>query len=123
MVEFISEPITPLAGTADSAAMARGLPGLPAGFEWRGVRYRVAHTIDAWKWSSRAGSSAQGQAYLRRHYFRLRLSDGSTWTVYCLRQAPRSGPGARRWYLLERVPPAHETQRQDPAPPQADAPP
>lgn len=102
MDEFVSESIRPIEGTADAAAMASGLPGLPRGFEWRGQQYEVVEQLAAWKWSSRAGGSAKGQLYLRRHYFRLRMSDQSVWKIYFVRQSPRGGSSRRRWYMLER---------------------
>jgi hypothetical protein len=100
--EFVSEPITPLPGVFDARAMATGLPGLPAGFTWRGQTCAIVDVLADWKHSSREGSPAQGELYLRRHYFRLRMSDGSAWTVYLIRQTPRSGSPKRRWFLLER---------------------
>ncbi|MEK7755897.1 MAG: hypothetical protein AAB385_01665, partial [Planctomycetota bacterium] len=49
--------------------------------------------------SSREGARAGGELYLRRHCFRLRMSDDTIWTVYCTRQAPRSGDPKKRWFL------------------------
>jgi hypothetical protein len=104
MPEFVSEPITPHAGTFDAAAMATGLPGLPRGFTWRGAAYRIDEQLETWKASAPEGGRPGGERYLRRHYFRLRMSDGAVWTVYFVRQAPRSGPAKLRWflYLVER---------------------
>jgi len=99
MGELVSELITPYAGTSDAAGMARGEPGLPAGFTWRDERYDVVEQLAAWKESSREGARAQGELYLRRHYFRLRMSDENVWVVYCLRQTPRSGNPKKRWFL------------------------
>ena len=36
--EFVSEAIQPVVGTTDTAGMARGGPGLPRRFVWRGER-------------------------------------------------------------------------------------
>ncbi|MCP4245979.1 MAG: hypothetical protein GY778_02920 [bacterium] len=99
MTEFVSECISPWAGTSDAADMGRGLPGLPRGFDWRDGRYEVVRRLAQWKDSSREGGHAGGELYLRRHYHRLEMSDGSVWTVYFLRQAPRSGSAKRRWFL------------------------
>lgn len=96
--EFISEPLRPLRGTFDTRAMGTGLPGLPAGFTWRATAYTVIAVVAAWK----ASAPSSGQLYLRRHYYRLRMSDGRTWTVYFLRHA--YGDAARkRWYLESRI--------------------
>lgn len=102
MPELISECIVARAGTADAGRMALGEPGLPAGFAWRGEDYNIVDVLSTWKHSSREGSSAQGQLYLRRHYYELRMSDGSLWTVYFSRQNPRSGNPKARWFLYLR---------------------
>ncbi len=104
MAEFISEPIRPEPGTFETAAMSTGLPGLPRGFTWRGVAYQVEEQLEAWKASAPEGGRPGGERYLRRHYFRLRISGGAIWTVYFVRQAPRSGSAKLRWflYLVER---------------------
>ena len=41
MEEFVSEPITPHAGTFDARLMATGTPGLPSGFDWHGASYEI----------------------------------------------------------------------------------
>ncbi len=99
MPELISEPITPRAGTSDTRCMGRGEPGLPTTFDWRGRSFEVVQRIRAWKDSSREGARADGDLYLRRHYYELRMSDGSIWTVYFTRQTPRSGSAKNRWFL------------------------
>lgn len=102
MDQFVSEPIVPHAGTFATGPMAAGLPGLPAGFDWRGAPYWVADVLGSWKQSGPEIGRLAGERYLRRHYFRLRMTDGSTWVVYFLRHTPRSGSPRRRWFL-ERV--------------------
>ncbi len=102
MEEFLSEPITPYAGTFDAAAMAAGLPGLPRGFTWHGERYEVVEQLASWKQSAPEVGRLAGERYLRRHYFRLRMSDNSIWTIYLVRQTPRSGSPKRRWFLYSR---------------------
>ncbi len=79
--------------------MAAGLPGLPAGFRWRERTLRIVAVLDHWKHSEREGGRAGGGLYLRRHYFRLRMSDGSTWVVYFMRRQSRGGSPRRRWFL------------------------
>jgi hypothetical protein len=100
--DFVSEPIVPFRGTFDAQAMSRGEPGLPRGFTWRGTAYDVVERLARWKHSSREGGRAQGELYLRRHYYRLRMSDGSVWTVYFTRQASPGGSPKRRWFLYGR---------------------
>lgn len=100
MAEFVGESIMPHGGTFDTSRMARGEPGLPTGFVWRGRSVDVVQELSAWKESSREGGKASGELYLRRHYFKLRMSDGATWTVSFLRQSPRSGSPKKRWFLF-----------------------
>lgn len=97
--EFVSEPIAPVGGTADLSAMARGEPGLPNGFEWQAARFEIVERLEQWKQSSPEGGRAGNEVYLRRHYYRLRMSDGAIWVVYFARQAARSASPKRRWYL------------------------
>jgi len=99
MSELISEPLTPHANTFDTARMGRGEPGIPSGFVWREKSVKVTELIGSWKHSSREGARAGGDLYLRRHYYRLRMSDGTVWTVYFVRQAPKSGSAKIRWFL------------------------
>ena len=95
--EFIGEPMTPVAGTGDAAAMARGEPGLPARFTWRGREYRIAGVIRTWK-STGPCRSGGGEVYLRRHWYEVRTDPPAVMTVYCDRQAKdRKHPKARWW--------------------------
>ncbi len=110
MEEFLSEPIAPL-GAFDTGAMARGLPGLPPGFIWREQPCEIAATLGTWKQSAPEGGRPGGELYLQRHYFRLRMSDNSIWTVYFTRQPLRGGRRAKaghvagsRWFLYSREP-------------------
>lgn len=106
--EFISEPILPDPGSFDPSQMARGLPGLPAGFGWRGQPYTVIECLETWKESTREGGTATGELYLRRHCFKLWMSDSSIWTIYFTRQGPRGGNAKARWFLysIDRGPPS-----------------
>ena len=93
MEDFVSEPLTPDPGSFDTAAMARGEPGLPAGFTWRERHYVVAEMLQSWKTCGRDGEAV----YLRRHWFRLRTGDGLVLTIYCQRQASRVNARHRWW--------------------------
>ncbi|MFO0839282.1 MAG: DUF6504 family protein [Phycisphaerae bacterium] len=99
-LEFVSEAITPSGEAFDVRAMGRGEPGLPGAFTWRGSQFAVLEVLQCWKYSSREGAWAQGELYLRRHYYSLRMSGGAMWTVYFTRQTPKSGSAKRRWFLL-----------------------
>ena len=99
MAELISEPVAPHRGTFDATRMGMGEPGLPSGFDWRGESVSVIEQLSAWKHSSREGARAGGELYLRRHYYKLRMSNGAVWTVYFVRQVPKSGNARNRWFL------------------------
>jgi len=95
---FISEPIKPITGEADAAAMALGEPGLPHKFLWRDVEYTVAEVLSAWRETSdcRSGSPEQ---YVRKHWFDIRTTDGHQMRLYFDRQ-PRSKRDRKvRWWL------------------------
>ena len=101
MEAFVSEPITPSGGRFDTAAMGRGEPGLPWEFAWRGQTYRIVDKLDQWKQSAPEGGRADGERYLRRHYYTLRMADDSVWTIYFVRHTPRSGSPKSRWFLYK----------------------
>lgn len=107
MDEFLSEPLNPVGGF-DTAAMATGAPGLPTAFDWRDARYTVVETLARWKTTSPEHGKAGNEVYLRRHYFKLRMSDGSAWTVYFTRQPARGGSPKTRWFLYSRAEPEDE---------------
>lgn len=97
--QFVSESLIPDRGTFAARAMGRGEPGLPTGFSWRGQHVAVVAELERWKASAPEGHRAGNEVYLRRHYYRLRMSNGQVWTVYFTRR-PSSGTAARqRWFL------------------------
>ena len=96
--QFISEPIIPAAGTSDPAAMSRGEPGLPSAFVWRGKRYEVAETIEAWKESGPCRSGG-AERYLRKHWWRIRTGSGLEMTIYFERQPRSKRQNKTRWWL------------------------
>ncbi len=109
MTEFISEAILPTPGGFDAEAMARGEPGLPAGFRWRERTFQIRRRQSQWKQSGPEIGRYRGESYLRRHYYSLVMDDGAVWTVYFVRQTPRNrstrsacSPTAaakQRWFL------------------------
>ncbi len=95
--EFVSEPITPVEGSFDVAAMPGGEPGLPIRFVWRGEEYEVVRVLEKWKTTGpcRHGS---GEQYVRRHWFRVETADGQEMEIYFDRQ-PRARKKKQRWWL------------------------
>lgn len=96
--EFISEPIKPVEGTFDAAGMARGEPGLPHRFIWRDKEYTVAEVLEKWKESGPCKTGG-GEIYLRKHWFRLRCTDGLEMTLYFERQPRAKSQNKNRWWL------------------------
>ena len=96
--QFISEAIAPVAQTMDTRRMARGEPGLPRKFLWRDREYEVAKVLDQWKETSgcRSGSDEQ---YVRRHWYRVRTTDGAEMKIYFERQARSGRERKTRWWL------------------------
>jgi hypothetical protein len=93
--EFVSEAITPVPGSFDAAAMARGEAGVPRAFAWRGTRYELARLVSSWK----SSSADRGEMYLRRHWFAIETRSGERMTIYCERQARNAKRPAQRWWL------------------------
>ncbi|MEE9295291.1 MAG: DUF6504 family protein [Phycisphaerae bacterium] len=101
---FVSDPISPHGRGFDAVAMGRGEPGLPSAFTWRGAPYEIDKRLGAWKESQREGGRAGGELYLRRHYYKLRMTDGSVWTVYFVRQPATRRAAKSRWFLYTMEP-------------------
>lgn len=99
--EFVSEAITPVPGAFASAAMATGEPGLPQRFRWRDTDYEVARVLGTWKTTSGCRNGGREQ-YVRKHWFRVELTDGSQVEIYFDRQ-PRSPQKKQRWWLASIV--------------------
>jgi hypothetical protein len=95
--EFVSEPIVPVGGTFDTSAMASGEPGLPERFRWRDSEYEVARVLERWK-TTGACRNGSDEQYVRKHRFRVELTDGTQMELYFDRQ-PRSGRSKQRWWL------------------------
>lgn len=102
MAEFVSEPITPEAGAFDAGQISTGLASLPAAFTWRNERFEIVDCLDHVKLSSREGGQAQGESYLRKQRFTVRLNTGQIAVIDFHRQTKaRSGSKAakQRWFM------------------------
>lgn len=91
---FISEPIIPEPGSFTTDLMAQGLASLPGAFRWRNRLFRILECIEHTKRSQPEGGTPDGERYLRRQVFRVRLDTGQQATIYFLRSPP--SPGGRR---------------------------
>ena len=95
---FVSEPITPVADTMDTRRMAIGEPGLPGRFVWRDHEYAVDEVLEKWKEAS--GCSHGGEErYVRKHWFRVRTTDGEEMNIYFERQPRSTRQRKQRWWL------------------------
>jgi len=95
---FVCEAIKPVRGAMDTLGMARGEPGLPLRFLWRGREYAVAEVLERWKETGPC-TSGSGERYVRKHWFRVRTTTGEEMKLYCERR-PRSGrERLKRWWL------------------------
>ena len=96
--QFVGEPLEPVAGTMDTRRMARGEPGLPKRFVWRGAEHEVAEVLEQWKETSgcRHGSDEQ---YVRKHWYRIRTAGGLEMKLYFERQARSGRERMKRWWV------------------------
>ena len=96
--DFVSEPIMPVADTFDLTGMTRGEPGLPGRFTWRDKEYAVSSVLETWKELGPCRSGGP-EKYLRKHWFKVRTSDGLKMTIYFERQARSKRQNKTRWWL------------------------
>jgi len=97
---FIDEPIEPKPGSFDAAAMARGGPGLPRVFTWRGREYTVLGIIDTWRTRQPGVGMDRIWLYTRKHLYRIKTTTGEVMTLYFDRK-PQWGRGRKpvRWFI------------------------
>ena len=93
--EFVSEPLTPDAGSGSLAAMAQGEPGLPRAFTWRGTRYELARVDATWK----GHGEDRGDTYVRKHWYDIVTTSGLRLRVYFDRNPGRGGSQRSRWWV------------------------
>jgi phosphoribosylglycinamide formyltransferase-1 len=108
--EFVCEPLTPSRGRFDRAGMARGEPGVPLEFSWRGRCWRLAEVLEQWK-STGPCTHGSRERYVRRHWYRVRVEPAAKLTIYCDRQARRGSSAKARWWVF-----SAETEAEGPEP-------
>ncbi len=96
--QFISEAIEPVAATIDTARMGTGAPGLPQEFRWRTQTIRIARVLEAWRETGPCHHGS-GEAYVRKHWFKVLTDAGERMKIYFERQ-PRSRGEKRGWRLF-----------------------
>lgn len=85
---FISEPITPIDGSFDTMAMARGEPGLPHRFRWRKEEFLIIEVLEQWKDHGDCAHGS-GERYVRKHGYRVRVADGTIFRLHFQRSFGR----------------------------------
>lgn len=96
---FVGEGITPEDMSFSLSPMAMGKPGLPSKFSWNSRIFEVLEVLAEWKecGDCRHGS---GERYVRKHWFRVRTTDGLEMKIYFERQGRSSGGSRWRLYSL-----------------------
>jgi hypothetical protein len=101
----VLEPIVPEPGTFAAQTMARGEPGVPARFSWRGTTYVVVEVLDSQRELGRCYAGAN-ETYVRRHVSKVRVASGEVMTLSAARGSSR---GPHRWILRSILAPASDT--------------
>ena len=74
---FISEAISPVAGTGDTARMAAGEPGLPREFVWCGRTISVTAVLRTWRETGRCHHGSP-EMYVRKHWYKVATASDGT---------------------------------------------
>jgi hypothetical protein len=93
-IRAVLEAVEAHPGLFDARRMARGEPGVPARFDWRGRTYVVAEVLEARREVENYSGGAK-DGYVRRHAVRVRVESGEV----MLLSASRGVGGAARWIL------------------------
>ena len=80
---FYSEPIIVDPASISTAALAKGAPGCPMRFVWRGKEYRVATILEV---SRQLRAHDSRETYVRSHSFRVVTECGYEMILRCDRQ-------------------------------------
>jgi len=97
--QFVGEPVAPVPATGDARMMARGGPGLPRQFTWRGTTYEVEAVLETHRTLGPC-TSGSGEQYVRKHWYEVQTASGARMKLYFERQ-PRPGKSKRaRWWLF-----------------------
>lgn len=95
---FVSEAIRPVTGTADTARMAIGEPGLPNEFVWRGRTILVTAVLRTWHETGRCHHGSP-EMYVRKHWYEVATASDGKMKLYFDRQ-PRGRREVPRWWLF-----------------------
>jgi phosphoribosylglycinamide formyltransferase-1 len=73
--QFVGEIIEPVAESLDARRMARGEPGLPRRFRWRGEEHEIADVLETRRETGDCRNGS-GEKYVRKHWYRVRTVAG-----------------------------------------------
>lgn len=100
---FISERILPDPESFDARGTAFGEPALPLRFSWRDRTVEVEEILDTWK-DTGPCSHGSDEKYVRKHWFRVRTTEGDEMRIYFERQARSKREQKARWWLYTHSP-------------------
>jgi hypothetical protein len=95
---FVSEPLKPVTGSADSSAPPAGAPVLPRAFTWSGGTLGVAAVLRTWR-ETRLCRHGSGESYVCAHWFEVETAEHGKARIYFERQG-RAGGRRQRWWLF-----------------------
>ena len=72
----IMERVAPHPGTWNTRMMARGEPGVPMRFDWRGRTYVVAEILETRRETEPSSEGDDPETYVKRHAVRVRTESG-----------------------------------------------
>ena len=96
--EFIGERIEPVAGTLDPARMARGEPGLPQRFRWRGGEHEITAVLETGRITGDC-THGSGEKYVRKHWYRVRTTAGTELRITFNRRARTAQELRDGWWI------------------------
>lgn len=94
--EFVGQAIRPVPGDVIPGPV--GAPLLPRRFTCRGREHSVAEVLETWKTTGPC-TSGSDEEYVRKHWFRVRTTDGAELKLYFERQPRSTRERGRRWWL------------------------
>ena len=97
--QFIGQPLAPVPGSFLTEGMASGAPSLPEAFTCHKEQIHIAGILSEWRESGPCRNGGR-ERYLRKHWFRVRTTDGRDLKLYFERQP--KGKTAR-WHLYSQV--------------------
>ena len=104
----ILEGIDVLSDNFDMASMARGAPGVPRRFRWRGAEYEVVEILGESRETEGTPESAT-ERYVRRHTFWVRTACGEVMLL-------SAGRGLRPGWILRALQIRPEDEAEAPGP-------